>query len=481
MKNFIKIFIAYIIVASVFLSSVFANNFSVQVFGVPTAQYVPFNAENIKIVTIKTSSQDDMELWGFEISEDGLWELMFLKNLQIQYNNQIIPANIFASQEWRQLVVKFDSPIHIKKWQAQEFDILVSIDVTKRNEERFQFSLTGYLKQEFCKEKITPVTLGLLNVTSFRAGEVWYKGLEYRDGSEYKYKIQLFSTHDSILKNIKLDSTLNLNENFSEFALYSNNKKLQPNISVSANGLYLWDLNYGLNKGDGIELELVAKIRDWKILWNEEIFTISHPSDLSIFEEGSGIMMRIADYDQVVEDFKLSEEQNADLNLNFQEKKFDVCHLNSSSGNSSAGGGDWVTSSSTSTTVISIPPTTWSTGSGGGSVGSDSGASTSTTTSATWVNAGGGGGISSSSSTNVAYPTVLAPYRGSNSGPGGGISRVMYVMTGGIPRKVELSETWKILKKEDEEFINFRSKIIERLSSLSDIEIQILQKFFANF
>ena len=99
--------------------------------------------------------------------------------------------------------------MQIKKYMIYDFDVLVSLDAAQFPPSQHTFTMDGFVKEGNCYEDINPITLGLLNTTSYRISRLWvYEYNEVRQGDEIKQKIALKSYDKDInVRSIRLKSS----------------------------------------------------------------------------------------------------------------------------------------------------------------------------------------------------------------------------------------------------------------------------------
>ncbi len=149
-------------------SSISTTNTSIQrwaltvsLAGQATAQYVPKNTSAIKVGTIRITAQNaDISISEIVVSRSGLGAFSAIASITTN-----LGGTSTLSPQSQSISVRFQSPITISKGTSRDIDMLVSL--AGDSNEQHQFTLTSVTATNATVTG-TPITLGLLNTTSYR-------------------------------------------------------------------------------------------------------------------------------------------------------------------------------------------------------------------------------------------------------------------------------------------------------------------------
>lgn len=143
------------------------GNLTISTVGSATAQYVPLNASTVKVGTIKvTATGGDAIVNTLTVTRSGLGEIRGLK-ASLAQNGVIVGNARTFNTTTQESVIRLNSPLTLKNGTSVEFDVLASLPENGTSNSQHQFAVSGTNGSA-----ITPVTLGLLNTTSYSVGTV---------------------------------------------------------------------------------------------------------------------------------------------------------------------------------------------------------------------------------------------------------------------------------------------------------------------
>lgn len=427
MKNLVNIFIAfffgfYFLNASVLASS---SDMSASILGSAVAQYVPNKASNVKVGTIKVTTNQDTQFSGIILSRSWLWYISDITDLRLAQNWKILPSKVFLWSDDK-FYIQLESSLQIKKYMIYDFDVLVSLDAAHFPPSQHTFTMDGFVKEGNCYEDINPITLGLLNTKSYRVSRLWvYEYNEVRQGDEIKQKIALKSYDKDInVRSIRLKSSWNLNENFSEFILYKDGLKISDGATLASHYMQFSNLDLHLDWGKKAEIELVAKIKTEENIVENNFF-IEDSSDIGATESATWYPSSVHISDTELKD------SSEDLDrfkkeYVFPKKDFKVCEKSEQNN--------------------PTPPNN------------------------TPINTN----TPSSPSNPIVNPPTYS--HKSSSGPGGWFNRVMWLMAGWMPKEIKLSETGKIIDPVAFESEKKYQDIMWKFMSLDTNQIKLFER-----
>lgn len=153
-------------------NTVTTGNVSVTSVGSAVAQYVPYNASSVKVGTIKvTATGGDASLQSLVITRSGLGDTTDIESsngIRAAIDGKIVSSNGYYNSSSQQGNIYFTPALTLKNGESKEIDILVSLNDTAKINSQHQFSVTSVNTTAIT----TPVTLGLLNTTAYKAGNV---------------------------------------------------------------------------------------------------------------------------------------------------------------------------------------------------------------------------------------------------------------------------------------------------------------------
>lgn len=143
------------------------GNLTVSAVGSAVAQYVPMNASSVKVGTIKVmATGGDATVNTLTVTRSGLGVVNGLKTSLAQ--NGVVVANARSfNNTTQESVIRLNTPVVLKNGSSVEFDVLASLPADGTVNSQHQFAVAGANGAA-----ITPVTLGLLNTTSYKVETV---------------------------------------------------------------------------------------------------------------------------------------------------------------------------------------------------------------------------------------------------------------------------------------------------------------------
>lgn len=143
------------------------GNLAVSTVGSAVAQYVPMNASSVKVGTIKvTATGGDATINTLTVTRSGLGVVNGLKASLAQ--NGVIVGNARSfNNTTQESVIRLNTPLVLKNGSSVEFDVLASLSDLENANSQHQFSVSAANGAA-----ITPVTLGLINTTSYKVETV---------------------------------------------------------------------------------------------------------------------------------------------------------------------------------------------------------------------------------------------------------------------------------------------------------------------
>jgi hypothetical protein len=148
-----------------------AGAVSVSLEGQAMAQYVPMNASSVKVGTVKIMATADTTVSSLVITRSGLGDVNGVDSVQLTQNGVAVSDSRKPSTSSQSATVKFTTPMMLKAGQSAMVDVLVNLTGSFPNNQH-QFAVTAVNTVNNSTVSGTPVTLGLLNTTSYTVGTI---------------------------------------------------------------------------------------------------------------------------------------------------------------------------------------------------------------------------------------------------------------------------------------------------------------------
>lgn len=278
-------------------TGVTAGTVTVSLAEAAVAQYVPMNASSVKVGTIKlTAGANGATVSSVVITRSGLGDVNGIDSLQLAQGGVPASDTRTMSTSSQTSTLKFTTPVVLAAGASASYDVLVSLKGSFPNNQH-QFAVTTVNVVNGSAAGL-PVTLGLLNTTSYSVGNVTVNPLSL--GSVVSGKTAQTAVTVSILAN--KDATLN------GFTLTKSSgedwTKVLANVKAYYNGAVVGTVTMtsdkitvtGLNiarlngesanidiKGDGIYVGTATA----------QVFGVASTADVSATEKATGYAMGV--------------------------------------------------------------------------------------------------------------------------------------------------------------------------------------------
>lgn len=148
------------------------GSLTVSAVGNAVAQYVPANASSVKVGTVKfMATGGDATISSITIARSGLGnpaDIESSNGIRLAHNGKIVTTGTNYYNSFDQKGNVFLSPaLVLKNGESIDLDVLVSLQSDDTQNSQHQFAVVAVNNTN-----ITPVTLGLINTTSYKATEV---------------------------------------------------------------------------------------------------------------------------------------------------------------------------------------------------------------------------------------------------------------------------------------------------------------------
>lgn len=139
--------------------------------GTAMAQYVPKNASSVKVGSVKlTAGSADVTVSSLVVSRSGLGNAADISSVQLAQNGVALSDARTMSTSSQTSTLKFTNNLVVKAGTSAVVDVLISLSGAENNQHQFAVSTVNALNGATVTG--APVTLGLLNTTSYTVGTV---------------------------------------------------------------------------------------------------------------------------------------------------------------------------------------------------------------------------------------------------------------------------------------------------------------------
>jgi hypothetical protein len=143
-----------------------AGALTVALEGQAMAQYVPYNASSVKVGTVKlTAGTSDVTVSSVVVSRSGLGPVTDISSLVLAQNGSNVSDSRTMSTSSQTATLKFTTPLMLKAGSSAMVDILVNLNGASNSQHQFAVTTVNALNGATVSG--LPVTLGLLNTTSY--------------------------------------------------------------------------------------------------------------------------------------------------------------------------------------------------------------------------------------------------------------------------------------------------------------------------
>lgn len=280
------------------------GSLSVSLDGTAMAQYVPKNASSVKVGSVKlTAGASDVTVSSLVVTRSGLGNAADISSVQLTQNGIALSDARSMSTSSQSATLKFTNNLVLKAGTSSVVDVLVSLSGAENNQH--QFAVTSVTGLNGATVTGTPVTLGLLNTTSYTVGTVTVDSYGGTPTSVTSGKSnQLFATvkltpsgKDAVINSFTLTKgtgSEDYTKVFSNVSAYFNGVKVGT-VTLSTDKLTVTGLNIARLSGEQASVELRADIIYVGATANTS-FKVDSSSDVSATEKTTGYAMMVSGY-----------------------------------------------------------------------------------------------------------------------------------------------------------------------------------------
>ncbi len=243
------------------------GSLTVALDGAAAAQYVPKNASSVKVGAVKLIAGDkDVNVTSITITRSGLGRVADIKSIQLAQSGSVVSDARTLNQTSQSAIVRLNSTLTLKAGTSVVYDVLVSLDSAAESNSQHQFAATA-VNGNASSVAGLPVTLGLINTTSYSAGVVTVASVTTASSVTagktaqriVNVKIDAASNRDTTVYGFTLskDTGEDYTKAFANPAVYRNGVKVGT-VSMTTDKLYVTGLNTTLLAGESADYELRA-------------------------------------------------------------------------------------------------------------------------------------------------------------------------------------------------------------------------------
>lgn len=256
-----------VVVTPIGTGTTVAGALTVSLSGTAMAQYVPKNASSVKVGTVQlAAATSDVTVNSITVTRSGLGPVADIYTVSLAQNGSIVSDNRALNSTSQTAIVRFTTPVTIKAGTSASYDVLVSLASGAQPNSQHQFAVTAVTAGSSTVGGL-PVTLGLINTTSYTATSVNVATITTAGGVTsgktaqriVNVKIDGGSNRDTTITAFTLskDTGEDFTKAFTNMAAYRNGTKV-GNVVVTSDKVYVTGLNTTLLAGESADFELRA-------------------------------------------------------------------------------------------------------------------------------------------------------------------------------------------------------------------------------
>lgn len=274
-----------------------SGSVSVALEGSAVAQYVPLNASSVKVGTIKlTAGSTDTTVSSVVVTRSGLGDVTGISGIQLAQNGLAVTDSRTMSSSSQTATLKFNSPLMLKAGTSASFDVLVSLNGAQNNQHQFTLTSVNVVSGTATG---TPVTLGLLNTTSYSVKTVTVDSITAGSITSGKTNqtfatVRLTPNGESTVNSFTLSKGTgeDYTKVMSNVAAYHNNVKVGT-VTVTSDKITVTGLNIARLSGEQISIELKGDAT-YVGPNSTTTFKVSESTDVSATEKATGYIMAVS-------------------------------------------------------------------------------------------------------------------------------------------------------------------------------------------
>ncbi|MBS9783828.1 S-layer homology domain-containing protein [Candidatus Gracilibacteria bacterium] len=287
--------------------AVTANGLNVTLEGNAIAQYVPMNASNVKVGTIKLTATDgDVKVKTITVNRSGLGASKGME-ISLGQNGNTVSENRSVNSSTQDAIVRLNNTLVLKKGESVTLDVLVSVSGTSNSQSQFTVKAVGTEKADATVSGL-PVTLGLINTTSYEVSTVKVNSLIGQNVTSGKdnqviARVKLQAGKRAVVFNgftLSKESGIDMTRAFADVKVYNKGTEVGT-ATVTSEDIVVTGLENAVDRNNTVEYELRGNIiyvgdgdsdDDVKL-------KISESSDVAAIEKDTGYTTEVTTLDKV--------------------------------------------------------------------------------------------------------------------------------------------------------------------------------------
>jgi S-layer homology domain len=273
-----------------------AGAVTVALDGTAVAQYVPKNASSVKVGSVKLSAGTaGATISSLVVTRSGLGNVVDISAVQLAQAGVAVSDSRTLSTSSQSATLKFNPALMLKAGTSATVDILVSLSGSENNQHQFAVTAVNALTSTVSG---TPVTLGLLNTTSYTVGNLVVDSIAAGSVTSGKTN-QTFATvkftpnREATLAafTISKGTGEDYTKVMSNVSAYHNNVKI-GSVMVGTDKIYVTGLNLARLSGEQATIELKGDAT-YVGPTATTTFKIAESTDVSGVEKTTGYAMSV--------------------------------------------------------------------------------------------------------------------------------------------------------------------------------------------
>jgi hypothetical protein len=282
-----------------------SGSVSVSLEGAAVAQYVPKNASSVKVGTIKlTAGAAATTVSSVVVTRSGLGNVADISGVQLAMGGVAATDSRTMSTSSQSATLKFTTPVVLAAGTSASYDVLVSLSGLENNQHQFTVTAVNVVGGSATG---TPVTLGLLNTTSYSVKTVTIDGITAGSVTSGKSNqtfatVKLTPNGDATMNGFTISKATPLvpppgsNEDFTK--VMSNVKAYHNNVvvgtvTVTSDKITVTGLNLARLSGEQASIELKGDAT-YVGPTAYTAFSFNESTDVSATEKSTGYIMAVA-------------------------------------------------------------------------------------------------------------------------------------------------------------------------------------------
>ena len=273
-----------------------AGSVSVALEGTAVAQYVPKNASSVKVGTIKlTAGAAATTVSSVVVTRSGLGNVADIASLQLAQAGVAATDSRTMSTSSQSATLKFNSPLVLAAGTSASYDVLVSLNGLENNQHQFAVTAVNVVGGTATG---TPVTLGLLNTTSYSVKTVSVTSIDAGTVTSGKSNqliatVKLTPNGEATVNGFTLSKGTgeDYTKVMANVKAYHNNVMVGT-VTVTSDKITVTGLNLARLSGEVASIELKGDATYIGVASNTT-FKISESTDVSATEKSTGYIMAV--------------------------------------------------------------------------------------------------------------------------------------------------------------------------------------------